>query len=162
MGGADLVHVGCWARARSKFVDAVSREERLFFDSQLGRGREVNQQDGEAIKLVTRMGALFLVDRQHRQRQQQALLVNLLRPRFRVLPLQSALGQAVTYTLSQWAKLRRCFDYAEVGTPAAFLVLSDLHIRATRGAPLRCSALGRGLRRKAGAFLRMINCPCAG
>jgi hypothetical protein len=30
-----------------------------------------------------------------------------------VLP-KSALGQAVTYTLNQWAKLRRCFDYAEV------------------------------------------------
>ena len=30
-----------------------------------------------------------------------------------VLP-KGALGQAVTYTLNQWAKLRRCFDYAEV------------------------------------------------
>jgi len=27
---------------------------------------------------------------------------------------QSALGQAVAYTLNMWAKLRRCFDYAEV------------------------------------------------
>src|SRR5439155_5524988 len=30
-----------------------------------------------------------------------------------VLP-KSALGQAVTYTLNMWPKLRRCFDYAEV------------------------------------------------
>ena len=30
-----------------------------------------------------------------------------------VLP-KSTLGQAVSYTLNQWAKLRRCFDYAEV------------------------------------------------
>ena len=27
---------------------------------------------------------------------------------------KSALGQAVTYTLNMWTKLRRCFDYAEV------------------------------------------------
>ena len=27
---------------------------------------------------------------------------------------KSALGQAVTYTLNMWPKLRRCFDYAEV------------------------------------------------
>ena len=30
-----------------------------------------------------------------------------------VLP-KSALGQAVTYTLNQWPKLRRCLDYEEV------------------------------------------------
>jgi hypothetical protein len=30
-----------------------------------------------------------------------------------VLP-KSALGQAVSYTLNMWSKLRRCFDYAEV------------------------------------------------
>ena len=30
-----------------------------------------------------------------------------------VLP-KSTLGQAVTYTLNMWPKLRRCFDYAEV------------------------------------------------
>jgi transposase len=30
-----------------------------------------------------------------------------------VLP-KSALGQAAAYTLNMWAKLRRCFDYAEV------------------------------------------------
>ena len=27
---------------------------------------------------------------------------------------RSALGQAAAYTLNMWAKLRRCFDYAEV------------------------------------------------
>jgi hypothetical protein len=30
-----------------------------------------------------------------------------------VLP-QSAVGKAAAYTLNQWQKLRRCFDYAEV------------------------------------------------
>lgn len=27
---------------------------------------------------------------------------------------KSLLGQAVTYTINQWPKLRRCFDYGEV------------------------------------------------
>ena len=42
-----MVHVGCWAHARRKFVDAV----------------KVNPKDAEAINMVTRMDALFLVDR---------------------------------------------------------------------------------------------------
>src|SRR5580658_11364787 len=47
VGGPGLIHVGCWAHARRKFVDAV----------------KVNPQDGGAIAMVTRMDALFLVDR---------------------------------------------------------------------------------------------------
>ncbi len=56
IGGPKMVHVGCWAHARRKFVDAV----------------KVNPQDAEAIKMVTRMDALFLVDRQARQGQLSA------------------------------------------------------------------------------------------
>ena len=33
--------------------------------------------------------------------------------RSQLLP-KSALGEAVNYTLNMWAKLRRCFDHAEV------------------------------------------------
>ena len=114
IGGPKLVHVGCWAHARRKFVDAV----------------KLNPKDGEAIKMVTRMDALFLVDR---NAQQQAMSVEerlasrrehaeswaaeirleCLALAKTVLP-KSALGKAVSYTLNQWAKLRRCFDYAEV------------------------------------------------
>jgi hypothetical protein len=56
VGGPGLVHVGCWAHARRKFVDAV----------------KVNPQDGAAIAMVTRMDALFLVDRHARQQQLNA------------------------------------------------------------------------------------------
>jgi transposase len=112
--GPKLVHVGCWAHARRKFVDAV----------------KVNKQDAEAVKMVTRMDALFLVDRHARERQ----LTDESRLAFRcehalpwvdeigqecralsksTLP-KSALGQAVAYTMNMWPKLRRCFDYGEV------------------------------------------------
>ncbi|MBZ5579776.1 MAG: IS66 family transposase [Acidobacteriia bacterium] len=114
VGGEKLVHVGCWAHARRKFVDAV----------------KVNPKDAEAIKMVTRMDALFLVDRQARQQQSSVEERLALRRehadswateihdqcvslRRAALP-KSALGQAVNYTLNMWPKLRRCFDYAEV------------------------------------------------
>jgi transposase len=114
IGGPKMVHVGCWTHARRKFVDAV----------------KVNPQDAEAVAMVTRMDALFLVDRHARQQQvgmeqrlalrrehaqswaeeirQQCLALS------RVALPKSALGQAAAYTLNMWTKLRRCFDYAEV------------------------------------------------
>jgi transposase len=114
VGGPKLAHVGCWAHARRKFVEAV----------------KVSKQDAEAAKMVTRMDALFLVDRQARERQLSAeerlqfrrehalAWVNEIREACLVLTRstlpKSALGQAVTYTLNMWPKLRRIFDYGHV------------------------------------------------
>jgi transposase len=114
IGGPKLVHVGCWAHARRKFVDAV----------------KVNPQDAEAVNMVTRMDALFLVDRLARQQQMsiderlaarrehaQSWAEEIRRECLGVLQVvlpKSALGQAAAYTLNMWTKLRRCFDYAEV------------------------------------------------
>jgi transposase len=114
VGGPSLIHVGCWAHARRKFVDAV----------------KVNPQDGAAIAMVARMDALFLVDRHAREQQLSAEERAALRRehaqtwideihsecgklRAQLLP-KSALGEAVNYTLNMWTKLRRCFDHAEV------------------------------------------------
>ena len=114
IGGPKLVHVGCWAHARRKFVDAV----------------KVNSQDAAAIAMVTRMDALFLIDRDARQRELSADERLTQRHEYaeewlrdireaclalvkQVLP-KSALGQAAAYTLNMWTKLLRCFDYAEV------------------------------------------------
>ena len=114
IGGPKLVHVGCWAHARRKFVDAV----------------KVNPQDTAAVAMVTRMDALFLIDRdareqglhseqRHAQRSEyaeewlQAIHTVCLTLAQQALP-KSSLGQAAAYTLNMWAKLRRCFDYPEV------------------------------------------------
>jgi transposase len=114
VGGPGLIQVGCWAHARRKFVDAV----------------KVNPQDSAAIAMVTRMDALFLVDRHARQQQvntegRAALRREHAQPwvdeihsectklRAQLLP-KSTLGEAVSYTLNMWTKLRRCFDHAEV------------------------------------------------
>jgi transposase len=111
VGGPKMVHVGCWSHARRKFVDAV----------------KVNERDGEAAKMVLRMDALFLVDREARTQHMSAaerlalrreharpwleeiraacsLLVGLSLP-------QSAMGKACRYTLNMWAKLERCLEY---------------------------------------------------
>jgi transposase len=114
IGGPKLVHVGCWAHARRKFVDAV----------------KVNREDAAAIQMVMRMDALFLVDRDARKKQMTAeerlaarrehaevwaeeIRAECAKLAATVLP-KSALGKAVGYTLNMWPKLRRCFDYAEV------------------------------------------------
>lgn len=114
VGGEKLVHVGCWAHARRKFVDAV----------------KVNPKDGPAIQMVLRMDALFFVDREARRlqmtfeermaaRQEHAMSwVEEIREHCvalapKVLP-KSTMGQAVNYTLNMWPKLKRCFEYAEV------------------------------------------------
>ena len=114
IGGPKLVHVGCWAHARRGFVDAV----------------KVHPADGDAIKMVTRMDAVFLVDRHARElgltaeerlalRREHALpwvkeiYEECLALRKTVLP-QSATGRAVSYVLNQWTKLERCFEYGFV------------------------------------------------
>jgi len=114
VGGPKLIHVGCWAHARRKFVDAV----------------KVNRDDSAAIQMVIRMDALFLVDRHARVKQmttEERLAVRrehaeiwaeeIRQECARLLPTalpKSALGKAVHYTLNMWPKLRRCFEHAEV------------------------------------------------
>jgi hypothetical protein len=114
VGGSGVIHVGCWAHARRKFVDAV----------------KVNPKDGAAIGMVTRMDALFLVDRHARRERMsveergamqrehartwvEEIHAECLTLRGRVLP-RSVLGEAVNYTLNMWTKLERCLDHAAV------------------------------------------------
>jgi transposase len=114
IGGPKLVQVGCWAHARRKFVDAV----------------KLNPEDAEAVKMVVRMDALFTVDReagrqelspaqrlemrrQHAEEWAEEIRRECVALSAAVLP-KSALGQAAGYLLNMWARLRRCFDYAEV------------------------------------------------
>jgi hypothetical protein len=114
VGGPKIVHVGCWAHARRKFVDAV----------------KVNPQDAGAVKMVVRMDALFLVDRDARQKamgsaERLAHRKELARPWVdeirdvcrsltKVTLPKSALGKAATYTRNQWPKLARCLEHEEV------------------------------------------------
>lgn len=114
IGGPKLVHAGCWAHARRYYIDAV----------------KVNPNDADAIAMVKRMDALFLVDRrakeleltasqrmEERQRESVPVVDEILKEcrelSRRVLP-SSTIGKAVGYTLNQWPRLRRCLEHAEV------------------------------------------------
>jgi len=114
VGGPKLVHVGCWAHARRKFVDAV----------------KVNPKDAEAVKMVVRMDGLFLVDGEARKQgmsgaEREALRREHAQPwvdeihqacqtiSHAWLP-QSATAKAAAYTLNMWPKLARCLEYGEV------------------------------------------------
>ena len=114
IGGPKLVHVGCWAHARRKFVDAV----------------KLNPRDDDAVRMVASMDALFRVEAEARKnglaagerlalrREQSEALArkihdDCLAMAKRTLP-QSAIRKAAAYTLNQWTRLQRCLEYGEV------------------------------------------------
>ena len=114
VGGAQMVHAGCWSHARRYFVDAV----------------KLNKQDAASIRAVQLMDKLFAIDAQAREekmdhadrnalRQQLApVLVEQIRNHIlamskTVLP-KSAAGQACRYTLAIWKRLTRFLDHPQL------------------------------------------------
>ena len=153
-----MIHVGCWAHARRKFVDAV----------------KVNPKDGAAIAMVTRMDALFLVDREARRQQLNAGQLGALRRehaqvwvdeihaecrklRSALLP-KSTLGEAVNYTLNMWVKLRRCFDHPEVELSNIGNINSLIPVAVQNVIPRICTF---GIRREKLSIPRRRNAPIA-
>jgi len=114
VGGPNLVHAGCWSHSRRKFFDAV----------------KLNPDDAVSTRIVKRIDELFAIDAlaraeklDHAARQVLRLeraqpLVEIIRgeveaARDASLP-SSALGKAANYTLSQWRKLTRFLEHAEL------------------------------------------------
>jgi transposase len=114
VGGLRIVHAACWAHARRKLFDAV----------------KLNPDDRVATQLVARIDELFSIDAQaraggldgaarHARRQQRSCpLLNVIQEEMKtaraaVLP-SSALGKAVSYTLSLWHKLTRFLEHPEL------------------------------------------------
>jgi transposase len=111
VGGAKMVHAGCWSHARRYFVDAV----------------KLNKQDAASIRAVQLMDKLFSIDARAREekmdhasrhalRQQHAsplleeIRNHILAMSKTVLP-KSAAGQACSYTLAIWKRLIRFLDH---------------------------------------------------
>lgn len=114
VGGVKLVHGGCWAHARRKFIDA----------------RKLNPDDSASERIVARINQLFAIDAEARERNldqagRQALRLERATPLLAIirgaveeagaqaLP-SSALGKAIRYTLSQWKKLTVFLDHPEM------------------------------------------------
>lgn len=106
-----IVHLGCWAHARRKFVEALKA----------AGGLRSGKKTGVAEEAVARIKALYAIEEETkaarldpagiaRLRQEKAapLLESLhdwLRERSRETPPQSLLGKAIAYTLTQWPRL---------------------------------------------------------
>ena len=114
VGGPKLVHAGCWAHSRRKFIDAV----------------KLNPNDAVAVRMVTLIDELFGIDAVARAEKFDHTARHVLRlesaqplvetihgeveaARDGSLP-SSALGKAANYTLSQWHKLTRFLEHAEL------------------------------------------------
>jgi transposase len=114
VGGPKLVHAGCWSHSRRKFFDAF----------------QLNPHDAVATRIVKLIDELFGIDAlareekldhagRHVLRQERARpLVEVIRgeveaARDACLP-SSALGKAASYTVSQWKKLTRFLEHAEL------------------------------------------------
>ena len=114
VGGPKLVHAGCWAHSRRKFFDAV----------------KLNPHDAVATRMVKRIDELFGIDALAREEKLDHAARHVLRLE-RAQPLveiirgeveaardaslpSSALGKAANYTLSQWRKLTRFLEHAEL------------------------------------------------
>jgi hypothetical protein len=109
-----MVHACCWAHARRKVFDAL----------------KLNPDDRLATQLISQMDELFSIDAKAReagmdhaarhalrQERSQPLLEilkkDLLSAQAAVLPA-SALGKAISYTLSLWDKLTRFLEYPQL------------------------------------------------
>jgi transposase len=114
VGGPKLVHAGCWAHSRRKFLDAV----------------KLNPNDVVAARLVKLIDELFGIDAVAREEKLDHAARHVLRlesaqplvaiikgeveaARDASLP-SSALGKAANYTLLQWRKLPRFLEHAEL------------------------------------------------
>jgi transposase len=113
-GGPSMVHAACWAHARRKAFDAL----------------KLNPDDRVARQLVGRMDELFLIDAEardaemghaerHALRQEQSRpLLEIIRDEMKAAQVAalpaSALGKAVSYTLSLWHKLTRFVEHPEL------------------------------------------------
>ena len=114
VGGSRMVHAACWAHARRKVFDAV----------------KLSPEDRVAAQLVARIDELFAVDAEARDADMDHAARHVLRgeksrpllesmkkemeaARAAVLPA-SALGKAVSYTLSLWDKLTKFLEHSEL------------------------------------------------
>jgi len=113
-GSAAMVHAACWAHARRKVFDAL----------------KLNPDDRVARQLVARTDALFLIDAEardagmdhterHALRQERSRpLLDIIKGEMKAAQIaalpSSALGNAVSYTLSLWHRLTRFLEHPEL------------------------------------------------
>jgi len=114
VGGAKLVHAGCWSHARRHFYEAL----------------KLHPGDAAATRVVAAVDELFAIDAEARERNldleaRQALrlerapaVLEIIRQRVEAARAQalpaSTPGKAASYTLALWSRLTRFLEYPEL------------------------------------------------
>lgn len=114
VGGPKMVHAACWSHARRKFIEAV----------------KLHPGDAVAVRMVTRIDALFAIDAEARMAKLDHAARHTLRSKKAPALLEqikaamtaahatalpaSALAKASNYTLALWPKLTRFLQYPEL------------------------------------------------
>ena len=120
---AGIVHIGCWAHIRRKFVEVINAAEKIIDVS----NDEDKGKAGEAIKFISK---LYRIERNARVRgldaeslrqlrQQESVLVlddfeRWLKVNTLKVPPRCLLGKAIIYALKQWPRLIRYLENGNV------------------------------------------------
>lgn len=113
----DIIHVGCWAHVRRKFVDVVKAS---------GKRKSVKGRTGNAEKAIEYIRRLYAIEKKARERElsykalyeERRKYANPILADFKEwldeispkTPPQGLLGKAVSYTLGQWDRLVRYIE----------------------------------------------------
>lgn len=113
----DIIHVGCWAHVRRKFVEVISAS---------GKKKGVKGRTGNAEKAVDYIARLYAVEKEAKEqelnekellkrRQEKAAPVlaefkGWLEKTYQLTPPKGLLGTAISYALKQWDRLTRYLE----------------------------------------------------
>jgi len=109
-----ILHIGCWAHARRKFMDVIkaqgknrksgSADKALSYIKKLYKLEKEAQRDGLSVELIYRM-------RQEKAKPVLADFKKWLDKKTMQTPPKGLLGKAVSYTLRQWDRLIGYIEY---------------------------------------------------
>jgi transposase len=112
-----IIHVGCWAHVRRKFVDVKKLGEEYNThgkaDDAIGFIRQLYQIESELVK----RGCDAITIQQERQRRSKPIIDEFetwLKENVSKTPPKGALGKAYQYALSQWPLLVRYIEYGHL------------------------------------------------
>jgi transposase len=113
----DIIHVGCWAHVRRKFVEVISAS---------GKRKGVKGRTGNAEKAVDYIAKLYAVEKEakdqglnekevfkRRQEKVKPVLAEFkewLEKTYQMTPPRGLLGGAISYALKQWDRLTRYLE----------------------------------------------------
>jgi transposase len=106
-----IIHLGCWAHCRRKFVEVVK------LTNKTGTAHEIVSLIGKLYQIegTAKEEKLTFTERQKlRQEKGKSILEKILKCLQKAgPPPKSAIGRAITYALNQWEYLKRYIDYGE-------------------------------------------------